>query len=515
MNIVARIVSGEFDRVRARQKASESIEMGDLLIAEGDKWKTILQVFDLQYGSQISDKEKNLVAGMKLEGYGHDLDFTDPELSNYIIADLKSLVTIDKTGDEESSHSPKKLPTFFSGVRRASRDDFNFIQPHEKPLLIGNVRSGSRQIDVNINLPGEQVLRHHILVPASTGKGKSNLVKVMAWELLEHEYCGLLIIDPHDEYHGTPGNPGLSSHPKSRMLETYSPRKSSHNVNKLVINLSELKPWDMIKVLDLSEAQVEGINAYYQVHGDNWIKELLLGDKTPGGVQEITIETLRRKIGVYLDVHPANNELTCKGIFSSHAGKATVDQILSSLEEGKTVILDTSNLEARVELLVGSIIANRLFSRYKQYKSNDKLDTKPVVSIVLEEAPRVIGDNSIMQSGNIFEKIAREGRKFKIGLTAITQLPSVIPREILANMNTKIVLGMEMGSERKSIVESASQDLSRDERNIASLDKGEAIVTSTFTDFAIPIQIPYFQDVIENQETESIDEQLSFRGITE
>jgi len=39
---------------------------------------------------------------------------------------------------------------------------------------------------------------------------------------------------------------------------------------------------------------------------------------------------------------------------------------------------------------------------------------------------------------NVFGKIAREGRKFQIGLIAITQLPSIIEREILANMNTKI-----------------------------------------------------------------------------
>ncbi|WGI17519.1 ATP-binding protein [Methanonatronarchaeum sp. AMET-Sl] len=512
MNVVGRIVSGDFDTVRVRQKASETIEMGDLLVAEGESWITLLQVHDLMYGSQIPEKEKNLVAGMKLEGYGRDLDFTDPELSNYIIADLKSLVTVEKNG-ELRSHSPKKLPQFFSGLRRVIKEDFSFIQAHEKPLSLGNIRSGSSELDVEITLPGEEVLRHHILVPASTGKGKSNLVKAMSWELLNQEYCGQLIIDPHDEYIGTAGTPGLSNHPDSnRLLEPYSPGKNKSGINKLVINIQELKPWDLIKVIDLSNAQTEAINAYYQKHGQNWIKKLLLAQEPLKGVQEVTLETMKRKLGVYLDIHEAENELICKGIFDEKAGKATIDNIINALESSKTVILDTSNLEAKIELLIGSIIANRLFNRYKNYKSSDKLKTKPVVSIVLEEAPRVIGENSVMKSGNIFEKIAREGRKFKIGMTAITQLPSVIPREILANMNTKIILGMEMGSERKSIVQSASQDLSKDDRNIASLDKGEAIVTSTFTDFAIPIKIPYFDEIAEKQQKEP--ENIQFRGIT-
>ncbi|OUJ19190.1 HerA helicase [Methanonatronarchaeum thermophilum] len=512
MNVVGRIVSGDFDTVKIRQKASETIEMGDLLVAENQNSYTILQVHDLMYGSQISNKEKNLVAGMKLEGYGRDLDFTDPELSNYIIADLKSLVTVEKNNN--TSHSPKKLPQFFSGMRRAKDKDFNFIQTHEKPLVIGNVRTGSQKLDVEINLPGEEVLRHHILVPASTGKGKSNLVKTMAWELLDQEYCGLLIIDPHNEYYGTQGTPGLSNHPMAnQFVEAYSPGKNQVGVNKLVINIQELKPWDLMKVIELSNAQTEAINAYYQEHKENWIKELMLSQEPINNIQEVTLETMKRKLAVYLDIHEKNNQLTCKGIFDEKAGESTIENIVQSLESTKTLILDTSNLEAKIELLVGSIIANRLFNRYKKYKSTDQINQKPVISIVLEEAPRVIGENSIIQSGNIFEKIAREGRKFKIGLTAITQLPSVIPRQILANMNTKIILGMEMRSERNSIVESASQDLSKDDRNIATLDKGEAIITSTFTDFAIPIKIPYFKKIVD-QTQQKPTEQIEFRGIT-
>ena len=55
---------------------------------------------------------------------------------------------------------------------------------------------------------------------------------------------------------------------------------------------------------------------------------------------------------------------------------------------------------------------------------------------------------------------------------------------------------MEMAPERAAIIESAAQDLSSDDRNIASLDKGEAIVTSAFTRFAIPIMIPLFSELV-------------------
>ena len=56
-----------------------------------------------------------------------------------------------------------------------------------------------------------------------------------------------------------------------------------------------------------------------------------------------------------------------------------------------------------------------------------------------------------------------------------------------------------MKQERQAIIESASQDLSDDDRNIASLDKGEAIISSIFVPFAIPIKIPLFQELVGKQ----------------
>jgi hypothetical protein len=63
-------------------------------------------------------------------------------------------------------------------------------------------------------------------------------------------------------------------------------------------------------------------------------------------------------------------------------------------------------------------------------------------------------------------------------------------------MNTKIILGIEMKPERQAIIDSAAQDLSESDRNIASLDKGEAIITSNFTRFAMPVKIPLFKNLV-------------------
>jgi uncharacterized protein len=213
-----------------------------------------------------------------------------------------------------------------------------------------------------------------------------------------------------------------------------------------------------------------------------------------------------------LDLDFDGQTLYSKGIFDLNAGITTISDICNELELSKTIIIDTSGFSGATEILIGSMISSEILSKYKNYKIKGELNTKPNISIILEEAPRVLGKEILEKGSNIFATIAREGRKFKIGLTAITQLPSLIPRQILANMNTKIILGIEMAPERQAIIESASQDLSEDNRNIASLDIGEAIITSNFAKFALPIKIPLFEDLIK-QDINKKEVKKDFSGI--
>ena len=178
------------------------------------------------------------------------------------------------------------------------------------------------------------------------------------------------------------------------------------------------------------------------------------------------------------------------------------------------VIIDTSYFSGSIEILIGSLITAEVFEKYKYYKKSGQLQDKPVISVVLEEAPRVLGKKVLEQGTNIFDTLAREGRKFKVGLVAITQLPSEIPKNILANMNTKIILGIEMNSERQAVMESSPQDLSQDNRNIAALDKGEALVTSTFTRFAVPIKIPLFKHFVEKSKFNQSTIERSYVGFS-
>jgi len=75
-------------------------------------------------------------------------------------------------------------------------------------------------------------------------------------------------------------------------------------------------------------------------------------------------------------------------------------------------------------------------------------------------------------------------------------------------MNTKIILDNILTIGTGSLIQIESQDLSSDDRNIASLDKGEAIISPNFTKFAFPIKIPLFEDTIRENLQELSDRKV-------
>ncbi|MDD5502063.1 MAG: ATP-binding protein [Candidatus Thermoplasmatota archaeon] len=523
MEICGQIVSGEHGEIFIRQKSGETLEIGEML-AVGENPISIMMVYDLTYGSQLSQGNLELASGMHIEGMGAGLSFMEENLQNYVIAKVKAVAYVKKNvnGKYEAS-IPKSLPQFFSKVRKVTSADFEFLSDGknaEHSLYLGCLRSGSSRLkDMEITIDGPDALTHHILITATTGRGKSNLVKAMLWKLLDKEYCGILVLDPHDEYFGNSAAPGMRDHPKAKEnVVYYSPSASAPKGSiTLRINTKSVKPWHFNGVVNITDAQSQAMHLIYQRYRDDWIRKmfeesaeaasLAFSDERTGGksgieaylesrgVMEGTFAALKRKISVALDIFEEGGKIIEKGVFTTkETGIGAADDILAALESGKKVIIDTSRLSSYAEILVGSIIANKVFEKYAEYKSAGTLDGKPVVSIVLEEAPRVLGasDGEI----NVFGRIAREGRKFKIGLIGITQLASLIPREVLANMNTKIILGNEMEAERRAIIESAAQDLSTESKMIASLEKGEALVSSIFTKFAIPIYTPLFNDIV-------------------
>lgn len=477
------VIGGEFGSVLVRQRSGRSLELGELLVAESERGRMIVQVFDLLYGSQLSQQNLELVSGLKLEE-DETLGIMDEKLRAYFLARIKSLALI----QENKAYPAKVLPAFFSGVREIEESDVHAITQPELPLFLGKLRSGSRVLDVPVSIHGKAALSHHVLIAGTTGRGKSVFMTSLLWDQMGKDFAGMLVLDPHDEY-----GKRLADHPLAQKnLVYYTPKNAKSGQRTLRVNVGLLQPRHFDGVFDWSDAQRQALNAYFAAFRERWVEAVLKGEpvrQDRNDFHEATIAVVRRSLAqvLRLDVS-AEGEISSRGVFDLHAGQSTVSDMVRDLEEGRTIIVDTSSFQGNLEILVGSIIATTILDRRK-FRDLEQIKSGPVISIVVEEAPRVLGKDVLERGPNIFSTIAREGRKFGVGLVAITQLPSLIPREILANLNTKVILGIELRPERSAVIESASQDLSSDDRLIASLDKGEAIISSNFLPFAMPIKV--------------------------
>jgi len=110
-----------------------------------------------------------------------------------------------------------------------------------------------------------------------------------------------------------------------------------------------------------------------------------------------------------------------------HSSTSTlVEDTFQALREGKTIIVDLSLRDSVDASIISTMIVRKLFEDNK--KNFTEAHEEKVISCVIavEEAQNVLSDEQVRSSSNPFVRVAKEGRKFGIGLVAITQRPSAM-----------------------------------------------------------------------------------------
>ena len=131
---------------------------------------------------------------------------------------------------------------------------------------------------------------------------------------------------------------------------------------------------------------------------------------------------------------------------------------------------------------------------YIKYGSLCSSDDLPYVNFVIEEAPSVLNPERI-RFGSVFRDISRQGRKFGIGLTVISQQVTAIDQGILTQINTELTMALGNEEERRAAIRNASADLTGFERELQVMGKGQALTTASYRDIPLPTQAPDFDSL--------------------
>jgi DNA helicase HerA-like ATPase len=141
-------------------------------------------------------------------------------------------------------------------------------------------------------------------------------------------------------------------------------------------------------------------------------------------------------------------------------------------------VLDFSGVPARASELAIGVILNLIFEAAVRTPADGVGIGRPrPVLIALEEAHRYLGADAAAMAGDAANRIAREGRKYGVGLLLVTQRPSELPDTALAQCGSLIALRLSNSADQGKIRAALPDTVAGLADILPSLRTGEAIVT--------------------------------------
>ena len=150
--------------------------------------------------------------------------------------------------------------------------------------------------------------------------------------------------------------------------------------------------------------------------------------------------------------------------------------MLPASHGGGIKIIDFSEVPSDILPLIVSLIARIVFS-VQQWVDKDKINP---IAVFCDEAhlyiPQNVKPGVESLSLNSFERIAKEGRKYGIGLVVITQRPSEVDRTVLSQSSNFIAMRLTNADDQNVIKKLLPDSIGNFGDVLPVLDVGEALV---------------------------------------
>ena len=141
-------------------------------------------------------------------------------------------------------------------------------------------------------------------------------------------------------------------------------------------------------------------------------------------------------------------------------------------------VLNFSGVPAEASELAIGVILNLLFEAAVRTPASGVGIGRPrPVLIALEEAHRYLGEGAVPMARAAANRIAREGRKYGVGLLLVTQRPSELPDTALAQSGSLIALRLSNSADQTKIRAALPDSVAGLANVLPSLRTGEALIT--------------------------------------
>ncbi len=397
--------------------------------------------------------------------------------TEYNMGSARLLGWIEPLIEKKELVTPKYPPKPGAKVYEASPEILNkiFSREYSDGWIRLGVLVNHPKVPVYVNV--NNIVSRHLAILAVTGAGKSNTVGVLVDEIVNKLGGTVLIVDMHNEY--------------SKIAGADSTREVDPKIHPAKLTIYE---WYQLLGLDpkaskqrlylrkaIGELRKEGLDKkepdkFY----DNLVNRVqgYLGDKNYKDDSK-SIADLKNKLDELWERYGER-------VLSSEAPT----NISAAIEPGRANIFRLGSMGEDVADVVTYHYLSWLLRERKDYVMTRGERGYPVpVLVVVEEAHILIPRNRTTLTKEAASRIAREGRKFGIGLCLVSQRPKNIDEDALSQTNNKIILKLVEPSDQQ-YVQRATETLSEELlRLLPSLNTGEAIVLGLMTPLPALVKI--------------------------
>lgn len=168
----------------------------------------------------------------------------------------------------------------------------------------------------------------------------------------------------------------------------------------------------------------------------------------------------------------------------------------SEATNGSITVIDLSLVPAEVVHVITAVIARMTLEALQRYRKVNKGKTLPTV-LVMEEAHTFIkrykddaeNQNSATICCQVFEKIAREGRKFGLGLVLSSQRPSELSPTVLSQCNSYLLHRISNDRDQELVQRLVPDNLRGLLRDLPSLPSRHAILLGWASELPVLVQM--------------------------
>lgn len=170
----------------------------------------------------------------------------------------------------------------------------------------------------------------------------------------------------------------------------------------------------------------------------------------------------------------------------------------SDSANGSITIIDLSLLPADVTHIITSVMARVTLEALQRYRRQKNGETLPTV-LVMEEAHTFIkrynmdieNENATAMCTRVFEKIAREGRKYGLGLVLSSQRPSELSPTVISQCNSFLLHRLSNDRDQELVNKLVPDNLRGILRELPSLPARNAILLGWVSELPVMVRMNY------------------------